>query len=523
MPPFNSASNSFFLSGVNSNASEDSDQCQQKSEYRNRALNPPVIEQSVLEDSMRIKKVGEREWNLGKISVILLLLFSLSDVVLNFVDTQLNALEAFELYDALSSEVIRPPFQYRSTVERKTRKGTERKTIKPKTRKTHVQHAFTISSPEPFVPLDDIAQLTLNDVTMTFRFAIESTQVGFNKGRFISGAGPRIRRIFDRMSMAAANSRGKNVIGPMTGLQSNWGDIDALLFCAAMRIFAEWRVLRQIPDGYKAYAVGMSLGQKDIIQNVAKIEQAVHEMIDLAASEDDATEKSEKGTLKSPTLRELLQFEVDTNVHTKLPRLKERSAGMGLLWVRRQLQYQTTLFSNVMKVPEKFESSRAAVTAAYSEVFDRYHGWAVQKIFNYSFQALPEVREIYRFMNPYRLKEVSEAATLEFRGSENSHGMHHKEIVLDNVEKQIGYEWNKVFKSVLYLFMKSSQEEVGLIHNNSHEQEATPEVSIDDYINQEMVRDAHEQISQYMKVAQPLLINLASLFREYNMDDPTRV
>ena len=49
------------------------------------------------------------------------------------------------------------------------------------------------------------------------------------------------------------------------------------------------------------------------------------------------------------------------------------------------------------------------------------------------------------------------------------------------------------------------------------------EVRIDDYINREMERDAHEQILEYLEVAQPLLHNLATLFEEFNMDDPTKV
>merc|ERR1711966_183458 len=108
------------------------------------------------------------------------------------------------------------------------------------------------------------------------------------------------------------------------------GNIDALNFCAAMRVFAEWRVLRQVPPGYKGYAVGIGLGQKDIVQNIAKIEHAIHNYIDYRLSHGH-------DVVSSPTLRDLLQYEVDADVHgnTKLPRLKDKTAAMGLLWVRR--------------------------------------------------------------------------------------------------------------------------------------------------------------------------------------------
>lgn len=88
----------------------------------------------------------------------------------------------------------------------------------------------------------------------------------------------------------------------------------------------------------------------------------------------------------------------------------EKSAGMGLLWVRRQLHYQTEIFANVLNVPSKFTETRSAVSAAYTEVYGQYHGWAVQKIFNYSFQAAPKAKVIYRHMNPRYLYNVLESA-----------------------------------------------------------------------------------------------------------------
>ena len=42
-------------------------------------------------------------------------------------------------------------------------------------------------------------------------------------------------------------------------------------FVEALTLFALYRYEHQVPDGYRAYSVGMSLGMKDVLQNVAKV------------------------------------------------------------------------------------------------------------------------------------------------------------------------------------------------------------------------------------------------------------
>jgi Glycolipid transfer protein (GLTP) len=249
---------------------------------------------------------------------------------------------------------------------------------------------IAISAAVPFVSVQTIAQMTLADVTETFRYAVLSSQSNFNEGKFLASVSPLVRTVVLRMAAAAATSRGPGVSPTRLSRDGRpeFGAVDALLFCAAMRIFGEWRVVRQVPDGYKSYAVGMTLGQKDIVQNLHKMEVAVHAWLD----SHDA----------SPTLHDLLQYESDLGLHPALPRLKDRTGSMGLLWVRRQLQYQTAIFHNIQSVPSpRFPSSKDAVMAAYHQVYDPYHGWAVQKIFDYSFQAAPDAPEIYACMNPH--------------------------------------------------------------------------------------------------------------------------
>jgi hypothetical protein len=546
----------------------------------------------------------KRKWSAGKVSVVLLIMFSLKSI-LNLVDAQMDSLVAPDHYDALSADVIRPAFRYRSSnPERITGKQklglgsaaissvTEalspilpftggldlrredywtnglfgsvssvieqvsdafsssvtapssdsflstprggakvaRRTTKSKSKKSQSGHVSAVSSSEPFVPLKDISELALKEVSLAFRYALESTTTDFNGAKFMSGAVPRIKNVFEKMSAAAATSRGKGVQVPTTGVSMLAGDVDALHFCAAMRIFAEWRVLRQIPEGYKGYAVGMSLGQKDVVQNVAKIEQAVHNWIDHRAELESNLDSQSPGEVElySPTLRDLLEFELDMDVHDKRPHLKEKTAAMGLLWVRRQLNYQTALFANVIQVPDRFDSARSAISAAYSEVYDKYHGWTVQKIFNYSFQAAPDTTEVYKVMNPRRLKDVTEAARSKVLGAQmdgrQSLPKEDENNPFEKLGRHIGREWDKLVLPVVRLLDQKSRPKIEHMRGGSDvDEDGSFQVEMENYINQEMQKDAHAHIVAYLSIAQPILDDLANLFDEFNMDDPSKV
>jgi Glycolipid transfer protein (GLTP) len=431
-------------------------------------------------------------------------------------------------------------------------------------------HKFVLSSTEPFAPLQEIAELTLQDVAEAFRFAVENTRPDFQINKFLSGLLPRAKKVVDRMSTAVATARGRGVTAPVTEDDSSSGDIDALSFCAAMRIFAEWRVLRQVPPGYKGYAVGMTLGQKDIVQNIAKIEHAIHSFVDhrLAAADDN---DEEEGPVSSPTLRELLQYEVDAAIQdlARLPQLKEKSAAMGLLWVRRQLQYQTAIFVNVMEMPERFESTRAAVQGAYNEVYNKYHGWAVQKIFSYSFQAAPDATEIYKYMDLHKLAEVQKEAHDRVICEEGGHRHYSfrssSDGLSDNPFQRFGrhvgkewdkfagnvvQEWDKLANGIGQLFGGQRPKPVPVILTSAVsplttttsvamespvsspdadqvaadvKSGASKGLEVENYVNEEMEKNAHAHIRAYLQVATPLLQDLERLFDEFNMNDPTKV
>jgi len=613
-----------------------------------------------------------RQWSVGKISVLILMVLSFADIIIYMVDTQIHSLESHDHYDALSADVIRPAFRYHGDQPRSSKTkprhsmslgsaaissitttlspifpftggidlqrdahwadgffgslygvvekvrdafeespttlffrsnldendydshardvlnvprggaavtARDRTNGKPKNKKKprKVKHEHVLSNSDCFVPLQEIADSTLKDVTMSFRYTLESTTRDFNRGRFMSGLLPRVKKLMERVTAAANEARGNGVASPITaernGLSST-GDIDAINFCAAMRIFAEWRPLRQVPPGYKGYAVGIGLGQKDIVQNIAKMEEAIHDYIDLQYENDDKnTSFRSNRVVTSPTLRDLLKYEVDANVHdnTKLPRLKEKSAAMGLLWVRRQLVYQTAIFNNVLDVPSRFASSRAAVQAAYDDVYGDLHGWTIQKIFSYSFQAAPEGIEIYKFMNPHRLKEAQQEAEAKilgkpvkkkrkFRGPldlgklENTPigrfsrhiGNEWNKIACnfgnewDKLSDNVGNEWDKMTGNIGQLFGQQQHQ-----HDNGKEQpsrpkndcaslaaeldpvivadEAAKELEMEKYISQEMRNDAYDHIKAYLEVVDPLLDDLTALIDEFNMNDPTKV
>lgn len=507
-------------------------------------------------------------WTVGKVSLTFLLLAATGDLVLQ----QFRGLDNFEDYDALSTDVIRPAFSYKSSGALRSSSlgsaaissvtdalspilpftggvdlrreeyrassawetvqslytqtvdafassnafASSKPSMQPSNnsvRRVKAQRQMILSATEPFVKTQVIAELTLADMTQAFRYATESNKIDFDEGKFTRKLGPQMKTVVASMKDAVEKSHGNDVQGsvvPTTKVAP--GSLDALKFSAAMRIFAEWRLLRQTPEGYKGFEIGMSLGHKDVVQNVVKIEQAVHDWLDHQSEMEDGS------VLRSPTIAQLLQHERDTNAHPNLPRLMDKTAAMGLLWVRRQLEYQTHLFSNALMVPTKYESSKDAVAAAYKEVYDRYHGWAVQKIFSYSFQSAPDAVEICRHMNPRKLKEVeadlrkgklarapSSAETtqdVEMKEDENPVA-----VFFCNIGNNIGNWWNQVTnKKNAAAFVERSDDD-----------------EFERLVSAEMVKDASQHITLYMEVVEPLLNDLASVFDQYNMDDPTKV
>ena len=147
--------------------------------------------------------------------------------------------------------------------------------------------SLTISAPESFLPLDQIAQLSLLDVKDLLRFAVDNNRLDFCSPAFLSKLSPGARQAAEAITKVVASSRGTKTALSTPSLM-NWSkqdtatddhaaaNMDALSFAAAVRVFAEWRSLRLVPEGYQRYAAAMSLARRDVIQNIQKIETAAH-------------------------------------------------------------------------------------------------------------------------------------------------------------------------------------------------------------------------------------------------------
>ena len=256
------------------------------------------------------------------------------------------------------------------------------------------KRSLSLSLEDSFVNDSHVASLTLRDVSEVFRYVFESGSIDFDYKEFVSDLSDPARLAIEKLEIALLQSRGERVSQhqqcPKT---SEFGSVDALAFVGACRIFAEWMPIRLVPDGYGRYAFGMGIGRRDMIGNIAKVEKAVHAFFDAKVPQ------AQGGTVGSPSLREILEYEVAENMHQHRPKVANNTAAQGLLWLKRQLQYQTTVFSNSCEIPYRFPTDKSAARAAYEEVYGPYHGFFVKQVFQSSFDAAPSFNEILLHMN----------------------------------------------------------------------------------------------------------------------------
>jgi hypothetical protein len=414
-----------------------------------------------------------------------------------------------------------------------------------------------ITTKECFARLDYIEQLSVGDLTVLFRYAASVNHADFNRAKFLAGQSDLIRAMVTAIDLAVKVSRGSSSEAAKIASDSKQGDIDALYFLAVIRIFAEWRTVRMVPkNGFKRYSVAMNLAYRDVLQNSAKIESAVHAYLKYRFGSLSDTRQ----TIPSPSLRQLLQYELETNVHPNLPRLTEYSAASGLLWTKRQLHYQEVTFANTLQIPVVYPSSKDAGGAAYREVYESYHGWAVKQVFQHSFGASPSVEAIWKAMVPTKkpfkatsvkgssastkdsprhpmvperkLSEVSEDTfPLDGERPEN-------EIIvaLDNFGKHITGEWNKLLNN----FNCVTDEE----HKQSNLVASTGSFldvqglactsfdSVVDSVVEQQVRivsaaaspvdKVKREIGEHIQEMWPIVGELSGLIEELNMNDPTK-
>jgi hypothetical protein len=416
-----------------------------------------------------------------------------------------------------------------------------------------------ITRKECFVRSDYIERLSINDVAIIFRYATSVNFVGFDKSKFLAEHTRIVRSVITAMDMAVKVSRGcLKEPDKINERERTGGDINTLYFVAATRIFAEWRALRLVPQGYQRYAVGLSLAYRDVLQNLEKIERGVHKYLQ--------HHQEREGTghaIASPTLKQLLQFEVDLNIHKHLPKLKERSAGSGILWTKRQLHYQVATLINSLDVPECYPTAKDAAMAAYRTVYDDYHGWAVKQVFSHSFGGSPPLNILWITLDPPKdmlvsTKEKGKSkphipSTRSFTDppartpsdvSEKSREQkledHALLVALDNMNRKVVEKWEDMLrmfncgteeKKKKDNLVLSSDSHFNLLVLNQSCATLTKRDSLSTELdstkkevgNSNVIERSKLCTEDFVRSISPMIADLSEMIEELNMNDPTRV
>ena len=86
-------------------------------------------------------------------------------------------------------------------------------------------------------------------------------------------------------------------------------------------------------------------------------------------------------------LASLLDIERKSGIHDG-NELKNESGAMGLLWLRRSLDFQLDLYSSL--IPSNGQHPKDAAMKAYYKTLSPYHGWLLQKLFPASLTQMPD-------------------------------------------------------------------------------------------------------------------------------------
>lgn len=119
----------------------------------------------------------------------------------------------------------------------------------------------------------------------------------------------------------------------------------------------------------KSGGAALRLVAKDLEGNVQKAERAF-----------------KKNHKDGKSLSSLLEIERESGIHNG-NELHEKSAAMGLLWIRRSLAFQLDLYNSLI---HGGVHPRDAAYDAYWEHLSPFHGWALRKVFPASLQGMPD-------------------------------------------------------------------------------------------------------------------------------------
>lgn len=122
-------------------------------------------------------------------------------------------------------------------------------------------------------------------------------------------------------------------------------------------------------------------------------------------------EKPFKNSIKrGKTLLSLLESEREAGIH-KGSILKEQSAAMGLLWIRRSLAFQLELYASL--IDQDGPHPRDAAYAAYAKHLSPFHGWALRKLFPATLSKMPDREAFIAMFGGVTLDELNEEVNRE--------------------------------------------------------------------------------------------------------------
>jgi hypothetical protein len=125
---------------------------------------------------------------------------------------------------------------------------------------------------------------------------------------------------------------------------------------------------------------------------------------DLESNVQKAERVYKKNTKEGKCLSSLLECEKESGVHNG-NELQEKSAAMGLLWIRRSLAFQLDLYSSLIY---NEIHPRDAAYNAYTKHLSPFHGWALRKVFPASLANMPDRQTFIAKFGGISVEELNE-------------------------------------------------------------------------------------------------------------------
>lgn len=132
-----------------------------------------------------------------------------------------------------------------------------------------------LSSKEPFLPIDEIKQLSLTDISDIFRYASEVCHPSLDRQAYCSCLREPVRnslRAIENVARRFGKRETDVILHPYRSEKDD--EIDAIRFVAATRIFAEWRKESLVPEkARKGYSMSMIIVRRDLFRTLGNSKQ----------------------------------------------------------------------------------------------------------------------------------------------------------------------------------------------------------------------------------------------------------